>query len=36
MVEIHGDCEPRFAPVREAFAANFTTDGDVGALNRCS
>lgn len=31
MVEIQGECEPRFAPLKEAFAANFTQHGDVGA-----
>jgi len=30
-VEIHGDVEPRFARVREAFAANFAAHGEVGA-----
>ena len=31
MVEIHGDVEPRFARVRDAFARNFERDGKVGA-----
>jgi CubicO group peptidase (beta-lactamase class C family) len=31
MVEIHGRCEDRFAPVREALARNFEQEGDVGA-----
>ena len=30
-VEIHGQCDPRFAAVREAFAENFAARGDVGA-----
>jgi CubicO group peptidase (beta-lactamase class C family) len=30
-VEVHGMVEPRFAAVRDAFAANFTLHGDVGA-----
>jgi CubicO group peptidase (beta-lactamase class C family) len=30
-VAVHGVVEPRFARVREAFAANFTRHGDVGA-----
>lgn len=30
-VEIHGTCAPRFAGVREAFAANFTAGREVGA-----
>jgi len=30
-VEIHGFCEERFAPVREAFAANFADGLEVGA-----
>jgi len=29
--EIHGPCAPRFAAVREAFAANFTAGREVGA-----
>jgi CubicO group peptidase (beta-lactamase class C family) len=29
--EIHGDCDPRFAQLREAFAANFREHGEVGA-----
>lgn len=28
---IHGDCDPRFGPVREAFADNFARRGEVGA-----
>jgi len=28
---VAGRCEPRFAPVREAFAANFAEHGEVGA-----
>jgi CubicO group peptidase (beta-lactamase class C family) len=28
---IHGHCDPRFAPVRDAFAANFVRHGEVGA-----
>ena len=31
MVEIHGDCDPRFERVREAFAANFDQGLDAGA-----
>ncbi len=31
MVDIHGACDGRFAPVREAFERNFTELGDVGA-----
>jgi CubicO group peptidase (beta-lactamase class C family) len=30
-IEIHGDCDPRFASVKDAFANNFRTGGDVGA-----
>ena len=30
-VEIHGECAPRFAGVREAFEENFTERGDIGA-----
>lgn len=30
-MEPGGTCEPRFAPVREAFARNFTERGDLGA-----
>ena len=30
-VEVHGTVEPRFAAVRDAFAANFVRHGDVGA-----
>ena len=29
--EIHGVCPPRFAAVREAFAANFAEDLELGA-----
>lgn len=29
--EIHGVCEPRFEPVREAFAANFAEGKELGA-----
>jgi CubicO group peptidase (beta-lactamase class C family) len=29
--EIHGDCSPRFAAVREAFASNFEAGREVGA-----
>lgn len=29
--EIHGSCDPRFAKVRDAFAANFTAGREVGA-----
>src|SRR2546425_3317111 len=28
---IHGQCDPRFTAVRDAFADNFATRGDVGA-----
>jgi CubicO group peptidase (beta-lactamase class C family) len=28
--EIHGDCDPRFAALRDAFAANFAEHGEVG------
>lgn len=31
MVDISGDCGARFGAVKDAFAANFTTNGDVGA-----
>lgn len=31
MAEVHGWTDPRFARVREAFAANFERHGDVGA-----
>ncbi len=31
MVEIHGSASPRFAPVREAFAANFEAGEELGA-----
>ena len=30
-VQIHGQCDPRFTAVREAFAENFATRGEVGA-----
>jgi CubicO group peptidase (beta-lactamase class C family) len=30
-MKIHGHCDPRFTPVRDAFAANFDHHGDVGA-----
>jgi len=30
-LQIHGTCDERFAPVREAFERNFTEHGDVGA-----
>ena len=30
-MEIHGHCDDRFAPVRDAFLANFEQAGDVGA-----
>ncbi len=30
-VEIHGVCDPRFAPVREAFARNFRERDEIGA-----
>lgn len=30
-MEIHGSCDPRFEPVRQAFSANFEELGDVGA-----
>ncbi len=30
-VEIHGHCDPRFERVRQAFAANFSSPGEVGA-----
>ena len=30
-VEVHGECAPRFAGVREAFEENFTERGDIGA-----
>lgn len=30
-VEVSGDCDPRFAAVKDAFAANFENSGDVGA-----
>ncbi|GGE13867.1 serine hydrolase [Polymorphobacter glacialis] len=31
MTEIHGTTHPRFAAVRDAFAANFTNGSDIGA-----
>jgi len=30
-VQIHGQCDPRFTAVREAFAENFATREEVGA-----
>ena len=30
-VEVHGECAPQFAGVREAFEENFTERGDIGA-----
>ena len=30
-VEVHGECDPRFAGVSEAFEENFTERGDIGA-----
>ena len=30
-MNIHGSCEPDFGPVKDAFAANFTDAGEVGA-----
>ena len=30
-LEIHGDCDSRFAAVREAFEENFSERGDIGA-----
>ncbi|MYD16184.1 MAG: beta-lactamase family protein [Chloroflexi bacterium] len=30
-VELHGDCAPRFGAVRDAFAANWSQHGEVGA-----
>src|SRR5260221_2289489 len=30
-IEIHGECDPRFAPVREEFAEGFRTRTEVGA-----
>ncbi len=30
-VELQGDCDPRFGAVRDAFAANWTDHGEVGA-----
>lgn len=30
-IEIHGHCDHRFSSVKEAFADNFRTRGDVGA-----
>jgi CubicO group peptidase (beta-lactamase class C family) len=30
-VEVHGFCEERFLPLREAFAANFADGNEVGA-----
>jgi CubicO group peptidase (beta-lactamase class C family) len=31
LTEIHGTCDDRFEPVREAFAANFAERGEIGA-----
>ncbi|MAT84898.1 MAG: EstA family serine hydrolase, partial [Gammaproteobacteria bacterium] len=31
MSDIHGTCDERFAPVREAFEANFRDGSEVGA-----
>jgi CubicO group peptidase (beta-lactamase class C family) len=31
MVDVHGHCDARFAPVREAFAAGFESGAEVGA-----
>jgi len=31
MTSVNGSCDDRFAPVKEAFAANFESRGDVGA-----
>lgn len=31
MIEINGTCDPQFEAVREAFADNFPTHGDIGA-----
>ena len=30
-VDVQGTCDPRFAPVREVFARNFTEFPEVGA-----
>ena len=30
-IDIDGDCPERFAKVKDAFAANFSENGDVGA-----
>ena len=30
-MEVHGQCDERFLPVREAFERNFEENGDVGA-----
>ena len=30
-MNIHGTCKPEFGPVKDAFAANFTESGEVGA-----
>jgi len=30
-IEVHGTCDQRFLPVKEAFAENFTTGKEVGA-----
>jgi CubicO group peptidase (beta-lactamase class C family) len=30
-IEVHGQCDERYAAVRDAFAANFASEGEVGA-----
>ena len=30
-IELHGDCDPRFAPLRDAFARNWSDHDEVGA-----
>ena len=30
-VELHGDCDPRFAPLRDAFARNWSDHAEIGA-----
>lgn len=30
-IELHGDCDPRFAPLCDAFARNWSDHGEVGA-----
>ena len=32
--EIHGTTAPGFEPVRDAFAANWQTGNEIGAVNR--